>query len=177
MSTTPPEGTGPAEPVDPTDLSKPQPPVAPPPPAAPPAPAYGAPAYGAPAYGDQSGYGVAAESGKSFVATWLLAWFLGVLGVDRFYLGKVGTGILKLVTCGGLGIWALVDIILVLAGVQRDKAGRPLAGYEQHKKLAWIITAIGFVLGFAGSAANQATITEQFDTSSAVVVVVEDVAV
>ncbi|NKY41529.1 TM2 domain-containing protein [Cellulomonas septica] len=176
MSTTPPEGTGPAEPVDPTDLSKPQPPVAPP------APAYGgaAPAgaaYGAAAYGSQPGYGAPAESGKSFVATWLLAWFLGVLGVDRFYLGKVGTGILKLVTCGGLGIWALVDIILTLAGVQRDKAGRSLAGYEQHKKLAWIITAIGFILGFAGSAANQATITEQFDTSSAIVVVVQDVAV
>ena len=173
MSTTPPEGTGPAEPVDPTStphLSKPQPP------AAPPAPANGAPVPGGPAYAAQPGYGAPVESNKSFVATWLLAWFLGVLGVDRFYLGKVGTGILKLVTCGGLGIWALVDIILTLAGVQRDKAGRPLAGYEQHKKLAWIITAIGFILGFAGSAANQATIGDQLDTSSAVVVVVEDAA-
>ncbi|QHT57001.1 TM2 domain-containing protein [Cellulomonas sp. H30R-01] len=175
MSTTPPEGTGPAEPVDPTstpahDLSKPQPP------AAPPAPAYGSPAYGAPGYGAQPAYGAPAESSKSFVATWLLAWFLGVLGVDRFYLGKVGTGILKLVTCGGLGIWALVDLILTLAGVQRDKAGLPLAGYQQHKKLAWIITAIGFVIGLFGSAANQATIVDQLDTSSAVVVVVQDAA-
>ena len=46
-------------------------------------------------------------SNRSFIATWLFAWFLGVLGVDRFYLGKVGTGILKLLTIGGFGIWTV----------------------------------------------------------------------
>ena len=58
----------------------------------------------------QSAYGAyPQESQKSFVVTWLLAYFLGGLGVDRFYLGKVGTGLLKLFTLGGLGVWALVD--------------------------------------------------------------------
>ena len=91
------------------------------------------------------GYGQAV-SDKSFIVTWILAWFLGVFGADRFYLGKVGTAILKLVTLGGLGIWALVDLILVLTGVQRDKHGRKLQEYDRYKKLAWGITLAVWVL-------------------------------
>ncbi|GEA82225.1 TM2 domain-containing protein [Cellulomonas uda] len=112
-------------------------------------PVYGGP-QGAPVYpGAPVG-----ESDKSFIATWLLAYFLGVLGIDRFYLGKVGTGIAKLLTLGGCGIWALVDLILVLAGAQKDKFGRPLQGYDQHKKLAWIVTGVLVVLGIISSALN-----------------------
>lgn len=47
------------------------------------------------------------------VVALLLSIFLGGLGFDRFYMGKIGTGILKLVTFGGLGIWWLVDILLI----------------------------------------------------------------
>ncbi|MEB4613448.1 TM2 domain-containing protein [Leucobacter sp. M11] len=124
------------------------------------APQYAAPQYQAPQYqapqaraphpgaGQRPG---APVGPKSFVATWLLSWFLGVLGVDRFYLGKVGTGILKLITAGGFGIWWLVDLILVLAGSQRDKQGFALNGYAENKKTAWIITAVLVVLsGFGG---------------------------
>ena len=46
--------------------------------------------------------------GKAYIVTFLLALLLGVLGADRFYLGKIGTGILKLVTVGGLGIWSKI---------------------------------------------------------------------
>ncbi|MDO5754502.1 Ltp family lipoprotein [Arthrobacter sp.] len=95
---------------------------------------------------------VVEEGGKSFIVTWLLSWFLGGLGIDRFYLGKVGSGVAKLLTFGGLGIWVIIDIILVLAGAQRDKAGRRLAGYEQHKKIAWIITLAVVALGILTSA-------------------------
>src|SRR6476619_1611060 len=95
-----------------------------------------------PAYG----YGQAKQSNKSFLVTWLFSLLLGVFGVDRFYLGKVGTGILKLVTFGGLGIWALVDLILVLANKTRDKQGLPLEGYDKHKKIALIVTCVFILL-------------------------------
>jgi hypothetical protein len=77
---------------------------------------------------------------KSFVVTWLLALLLGVLGIDRFYLGKSGTGVLKLLTTGGFGVWALIDLLIVLSGGQRDFVGRPLAGYRKHRGVAWLVT-------------------------------------
>ncbi|WP_411720572.1 TM2 domain-containing protein [Mycetocola sp.] len=91
--------------------------------------------------------GAPTTPGKSFIVTWLLSWFLGMWGVDRFYLGKVGTGVLKLITFGGLGIWVLIDLIMVLVGATRDKLSRPLVGYDQFKKIAWIVTASVVVLG------------------------------
>lgn len=64
-----------------------------------------------------------ALSPKSWLATLLLSIFLGEFGIDRFYLGKVGTGILKLLTLGGLGLWWLIDLIFVIAGAAKDKRG------------------------------------------------------
>jgi TM2 domain-containing membrane protein YozV len=63
-------------------------------------------------------------SPKSWLATLLLSIFLGEFGIDRFYLGKIGTGILKLITLGGFGLWWLIDLILVIAGATKDKRGR-----------------------------------------------------
>ncbi len=55
--------------------------------------------------------------------TFLLSYFLGVFGVDRFYMGQVGLGIAKLLTGGGCGLWALIDYILVGMGSMRDGDG------------------------------------------------------
>ncbi|MFA9379592.1 MAG: TM2 domain-containing protein [Acetanaerobacterium sp.] len=63
---------------------------------------------------------------KSKTTTLILAILLGSLGIDRFYTGKVGTGLLKLFTGGGLGIWWLVDIIMIATGSYKDKDGNDL---------------------------------------------------
>ena len=68
-------------------------------------------------------------SDRSRLAAALLCFFVGVLGVHRFYVGKVGTGVLQLVTFGGLGIWALIDLILILVGTFRDKQERLLINW------------------------------------------------
>lgn len=65
---------------------------------------------------------------RSWIVTILLSVFLGEFGIDRFYLGKVGTGILKLITLGGLGIWYIIDIILIVTGHMKDKNGQDLDG-------------------------------------------------
>jgi hypothetical protein len=54
----------------------------------------------------------------------LLCFFLGALGVHRFYVGKIGTGILMIVTLGGLGIWVLIDFIMIICGRFTDAEGR-----------------------------------------------------
>ena len=62
-------------------------------------------------------------SDKGFVATILLCFFLGSFGVHRFYVGKVGTGILMLITFGGMGVWTLVDFIMIVTGSFKDGQG------------------------------------------------------
>ena len=64
--------------------------------------------------------------GRSFIVTLMLCWALGMFGVHRFYTGHTAMGVFQLLTCGGLGIWALVDFILILTGNYRDGDGRPL---------------------------------------------------
>ncbi|HUF74057.1 MAG TPA: TM2 domain-containing protein [Gammaproteobacteria bacterium] len=65
-------------------------------------------------------------SPKGFVPTVLLCFFLGVLGVHRFYAGKIWTGILMLLTFGGLGIWTLVDFVIIVCGNFKDRNGLPI---------------------------------------------------
>lgn len=66
------------------------------------------------------------RSEKTFVATLLLCVLLGGLGIHRFYVGKTGTGILMLLTLGGLGIWSFIDLIVIAIGNFTDSEGLPI---------------------------------------------------
>ena len=66
-------------------------------------------------------------SPKSRAVATALCFFLGILGVHRFYVGKIGTGVLHLLTLGGLGIWTLIDFIFIAAGKFKDKNGATIS--------------------------------------------------
>lgn len=68
----------------------------------------------------------APAEGYDWLTCLLLCWFVGVLGVHSFYTKKTGIGIAQLVTFGGCGIWALVDLIMIIVGSFKDAQGRPL---------------------------------------------------
>ncbi|RKS05486.1 TM2 domain-containing membrane protein YozV [Nocardiopsis sp. Huas11] len=65
-------------------------------------------------------------SSRNWLTAVLLAFFLGVVGAHRFYVGKTGTAILMIVTCGGAGVWTLIDFIMLLLGNFRDAEGLPI---------------------------------------------------
>jgi len=63
---------------------------------------------------------------KKLLPATLLCGLLGPFGAHRFYVGKVGTGILQLVTLGGLGVWWMVDFVMLVTGNFRDKEGHKI---------------------------------------------------
>jgi len=74
----------------------------------------------------KSAPGFKMDVSAKWITLLLLSIFLGSLGVDRFYVGKIGTGILKILTAGGCGIWYLIDIILIICGKFTDVNGNEI---------------------------------------------------
>lgn len=69
------------------------------------------------------------KSDKKILPAFLLCWFLGIFGAHRFYTGKIGTGILMIFTLGGLGIWTLIDFIMIIIGSFTDSEGKKLVDW------------------------------------------------
>ncbi len=65
-------------------------------------------------------------SDKRILPVFLLCFLFGVFGAHRFYVGKIGTAILQLLTIGGLGIWAMIDLILIIVGAFTDSDGKKI---------------------------------------------------
>ncbi len=73
---------------------------------------------------------------RHFLAAFFLSFIWGVFGIDRFYLGKIWTGILKLLTFGGFGLWAIIDLSSIMSGNMRDKQGNEMLEAARYKKFA-----------------------------------------
>ena len=100
---------------------------------------------------------------KSWMATLLFSLLLGGVGADRFYLGYTGLGVIKLLTLGGFGVWALVDNILILTNSIKDVNGQPLADYENSKKIGWRVAATVYLLASLSAIVMAATLPGQIE--------------
>ncbi len=68
----------------------------------------------------------ASATDKRILPAFLLCFFLGCFGIHRFYVGKTGSGVAQLLTLGGLGIWALIDLIILATGSFTDGQGNKI---------------------------------------------------
>jgi TM2 domain-containing membrane protein YozV len=92
---------------------------------------------------------------RHFLIAFFFSFMWGMFGVDRFYLGKIGTGILKLITFGGFGIWMIIDLALIMSGAMRDRNDQPLLEFERYKKFAnktvlWFAILLGIMTLISG---------------------------
>ena len=82
---------------------------------------------------------------KNFLETALICWFLGQLGIHRFYTGYIGIGLVQLFTFGGCGIWSLIDFICILLNNYKDANGNLLAKYDRSTAKVIMIVILALI--------------------------------
>ena len=88
------------------------------------------------------------ESSRSYIVTLLLALFLSGFGIHRFYTGYIVIGIIQLLTAGGSGLWALIDIISLALNKFVDVDGKELNNYNPGCGLIVLaIIIVSFIIG------------------------------
>ncbi len=85
---------------------------------------------------------------EKYTLTLLLAYFLGLLGIHRFVNGKIGTGIIMLLTVGGFGIWYIIDLILIMSNDFKNASGETI-GYEGSWKDHTINIVLAIMIAFS----------------------------
>jgi TM2 domain-containing membrane protein YozV len=121
----------------------------------------------------------AKNTAKPYLTTLWLSLFLGAFGMDRFYLGKWRTGLLKLVTLGGLTIWLLVDAIRIGLGRVKDSHGHALVGFKVNSVtvkvssliLVPLLIAVGLFETLGPGNASTSTNTNNGNVSTPVLIV------
>lgn len=84
-------------------------------------------------------------SDKQFLTVFWLSTFLGIVGADRFYLGHRTTGLFKLLTLGGLGVWSIGDVLYTLSGQRKDFNGKLLRGVRDYRSTLILSLPVGVV--------------------------------
>ena len=104
-------------------------------------------------------------SNHSFWKVFLLALFLGLFGAHRFAVGKIKSGLLQLVTLGGLGIWALIDDLMILLGKFSDSKGFAIP--NPNPRASWAAFVLAFIVGVANNSSDKkASVTSTGDNLS-----------
>jgi len=70
------------------------------------------------------------KNGKKILLPAILCFFFGVFGAHRFYVGKYGTAIVQLLTIGGLGVWAMIDFLIIVFGAFTDAEGNKIKEWK-----------------------------------------------
>lgn len=92
------------------------------------------------------------KSSRSYILTMLLAFFVGWLGIHRFYTGYIVIGVIQLLTLGGCGLWALIDVISLVLNKYKDADGNELDGHNAGcAMIVGIILVLNFIMGGLGS--------------------------
>ncbi len=88
---------------------------------------------------------------RHFLITFFFSFMWGSFGADRFYMGYIGTGIIKLLTFGGFGIWTIIDLFVIMAGAMKDKQDQDMLQFAEYKKFAqktvlWFAILLGLFI-------------------------------